>query len=360
MLNQTPPALNLSADHHDGAIATMAEARTSLQLAHAAAARSTALVRHVDVTRDPLSALSDAGLAFPVAFEAIHGGESGVAYPRRGVYRPDTGAPLGVVGGAYTLLTGAQIGQAFSDLLEPLRRAGGAKLVRATAFDGGARCSAEFSLPGELSALLYQGSGLLSERGYEARLRSTWGHDGQTKVRTSVSLYCRKCTNGMHGWADIGSMSAIHRSGILSWSKDVAAWYRSVGHGLKATGETMATFATRRVDPPTVRALVGEILEAEIPADESKIRKGSRAEAILEMVYAADGTFVPAGATTMLSILEAVTAFDTHRAPVRVMLPASASEAERVAAASERRYERAAVEVDGLAGRAWDVLRRAA
>ena len=114
------------------------------------------------------------------------------------------------------------------------------------------------------------------------------------------------------------------------------------------TGETLHRLDTLRLDTFAARDIIAEIANPERKEDG---QQKTRMDKVIDLVMAADGTYVPAsdgsGMIRGIQLLEAATAWDRHFA--------GSGRSKDPGDIAFRRIERLA-DGEGLGARAWDVL----
>ena len=152
-------------------------------------------------------------------------------------------------------------------------------------------------------------------------------NDGTTKAVVGASatrIVCRNTWQMAHADSKVGGLVLRHTVGnVAAYREHVSRWYREIAQSYKAQGEKMRVYSARTLSAAVVDDAVSEILFGEVlPADGFTRQKREKVAAIIEMLEGRDGEFVSEGDVSAYSVLQAVTAYEMHRTPVRGELAA--------------------------------------
>lgn len=324
----------------DAAIPSLAEVTQSRALSPFRPAASSALATYAAVPyADQIAAAGLGWTVSKVPLFSAEGAEVGRAWPKAfGVKRDDTGAPLGVVGPGYVPVqnTGGLaniLEAAFGNIPAPFRP----RITHAASFRDGARIALSADLPKELSALLQVRR---DDAPIQARLSIMDTKDGGSSVGILPFAFRMTCENMVRAWNVETRESGLrirHTAQVGKIGKMAEAWIKEMAAAYRHTGDAMRALDGKPLAASRVAALVGEILEPEEEkrAAESHAFRAKR-EAIVELIEARDGIYVPTGDVTAYSVLQAVTAYSRHRRPVRgTLAEQTETRLERVLAADE-------------------------
>lgn len=289
-------------------------------------------------------------LAFDVEPVPLIALDSGEAWFSRGIRRVGggkfDGKQLGTVGPDYQIVQNTDVGRTLDAIMGPL---GGIRLAQPTrgrAFDGGRVCSVFLNLPPALESLL---SVRRDDSKRLARMVLRWSHDGSAALSAEIAVFRLLCENGM-----MIRHAVLHRPFKMKHTPQVEKLTEKMGKWLREAGGSLAEIgqATQRLDAKPlgaerVREIVGEVLSPEKREKESPQLK-KKIDAVIEMVEARDGRFIPAGDVTAYTLLEAFTAYDNHLVPTRGETPED----------RQARRELNVVSGLGVSGRAWEILNR--
>lgn len=293
-------------------LATLADASKALAKLKSTAIAEPSFTSYVDALRGskldfevqgvPLYApTTGEGISSPILWDGVQGNR-----------RVDTGAQLGVVGGGYRIVQNLDVARGLDALMAPLGGIAVARPSRVRAYDNGRICSMFLDLPPQLSALLHVGAkDRASTR--TARLVARWAHDGSMAVCLDAFVFRLICENGMEV-EGIESFRMKHTLHVDKLDTKLALWMHKVGEGYKAVGERHRALAGRTINASELRSIVMEVLDPE--AKETRQAK-AKVDSVIEMVEGRNGEFVPTGDVTLYTLLEAFTAYDAHRVPVR-------------------------------------------
>lgn len=300
---------------------------------------STGIILARDAMRDPESYASDFPTWEPRP-DDLYTADGMRVDGHKVIRRSDTGAQIGVVGADYVVRSHAQLAADLDAVTAPFggrRTLGPAKVITK-----GARITAIARLPQEFDSLL---SVRGDKRGASLVLRDA--RDGTRREEVSAAIVRFACSNGLVALAAKRLIAGAKHTAKIAWlTSSLSAWARGVESGMRLTGETLHRLDAHTLSVGEVRDLVAEIVN---PEREEQGQVKVREDKVLEMVMAADGSYVPAyaGRWTGLHVLEAATAYDRHVAPQ--------GRSKDPSDIAFRRIERM-VDGDGLGARAWDVL----
>lgn len=309
-------------DTDDAPIPSLSEVASARALSPLASPSVALAVRGAGSYAEQIAA---AGLGWTVSKVPLYsadGAAEGRAWPKAyGVRRDDTGEPLGVVGPGYTPVqnTGGLadiLTAAFGKIPAPFRPV----ITHTAAFRGGARVALAAELPAELSDLLRVRR---DDSPIQARLSIMDTKDGGSSVGILPVTFRMRCENMVRAWnleARESGLRIRHTAQVHKIEAIAGDWIKGMAASFAHTGAAFRAMDARPVSATRAAALVGEILEPE----EAKRLDGARSPAlerklgaILEMIEARDGIYVPEGDVTAYSVLQAVTAYERHRQPVR-------------------------------------------
>ncbi len=235
-----------------------------------------------------------------------------------GTRRDDTGEALGVVGARYEPLQSSQVAEAFDLTFAHIPPQWRPKLQNAGTL-GSAKVFAQLAMAPELSALLRVPADRDSPTGAFLTLTNT--HDGTSTAvlgATCVRIVCKNTWKMAHKQArkNGGFVLKHNPTTVKDYQKNATEWIKATAKGFAEQGERMRAYASKPLTSTVIYRAVDEILFGEVPNTKTR-QQQANADAIIEMIEARDGQFVPTGDVTAYSLFNAVTAYTMHRRPAR-------------------------------------------
>jgi len=227
----------------------------------------------------------------------------------RAVVRDDAPIPLGLVGGAYSPITHARIAEGLAPVLDVIGADASSAVFRS--YRGGRQASLSITVP------RYDGLQVRGDRFGRSIVVTLWySHDTSIDVSLAVDAMRKICTNGMHALRGIlpESHTKHTTNGELRFVRDAAAFAGLLSSGVDRAVRLLDAFGAYRMSPESVRAVLDQAIGVVGEPTPQQTRKIGD---VVDLVQDADGRYVPASDLTALSLFEAATAYDRHRAPIR-------------------------------------------
>lgn len=222
------------------------------------------------------------------------------------VRRSDNGAPLAYVGMDYTVLTHRAMAGILDDVTAPF---GGRKAIGPAKVYSGRTFAASVRMPPEVAQALNVGLKDVSKRQAGLSLRSS--HDGSFQAGLGLWVNRLICSNGAVAPSSLLSARRKHTAGIVWMPDQIKRYADQIPLELESYNAHLRAFAALTFDRDSLVTTVSDFVGAAKQANEK----------IIDMVLAADNTFVPEsterGTYTGLQVFEAATAFDRHHRGVR-------------------------------------------